>query len=89
LLLLGLYASFGLLGLNVAYSAKESFGMLAALGFTLYITGQAAINLGMEMGGLPVVGIALPLFSYGGTSLLTSLLSVGLLLNISMRRYMF
>jgi rod shape determining protein RodA len=88
-LLLGLYASFTLLGLNVAYTAKESFGMLVALGLTSFTAGQAAINLGMETGALPVVGIALPLFSYGGTSLLTSLVSIGLLLNISMRRFMF
>lgn len=88
-LLLGLYASFAFLGLNVAYTAKESFGMLLALGLTSFITGQAAINLGMETGALPVVGITLPFFSYGGTSLLTSLLSVGLLLNISMRRFIF
>jgi rod shape determining protein RodA len=63
--------------------------MLVALGLTSFTAGQAAINLGMETGALPVVGIALPLFSYGGTSLLTSLVSIGLLLNISMRRFMF
>jgi rod shape determining protein RodA len=89
MILLGLYATFAFLGLNVAYTAKESFGMLLALGLTSFIAGQAAINLGMEIGALPVVGVALPLFSYGGTSLLTTLLSVGLLLNISMRRFMF
>lgn len=89
LFLLGLYASVGFLGLNVASTAKDPFGMLVALALTSFTVAQAAINLGMEMGGLPVVGISLPLFSYGGTSLMTSLISVGLLLNISMRRFMF
>ncbi|MFH1262804.1 MAG: rod shape-determining protein RodA [Pseudomonadota bacterium] len=89
MILLGLYAAFTFLGVNVAYTAKESFGMLLSLGLTSFIAGQAAINLGMETGALPVVGVALPLFSYGGTSLLTSLLSVGILLNVSMRRFIF
>jgi rod shape determining protein RodA len=84
-----LYASFALLGLNVAYTAKERFGMLLAVGLTALISLQAVINLGMEMGSLPVVGVTLPLFSYGGTSFLTTMFAVGVLLNISMRRYMF
>ncbi|HLG21076.1 MAG TPA: FtsW/RodA/SpoVE family cell cycle protein, partial [Bdellovibrionota bacterium] len=89
ILLLGLYASVSLLGLNVAFMAKERFGMMLGVGLTALVTSQAVINLGMEMGLLPVVGVTLPLFSYGGTSLITTLFAVGLLLNISMRRYMF
>jgi len=88
-ILLSLFALFSFLGLNVAYSAKEPFGMMLAFGLTALILSQAAINLGMEMGLLPVVGVTLPLFSYGGTSLVTTLFTVGILLNISMRRYMF
>jgi len=49
----------------------------------------AAINIAMVLGMAPVIGVALPLFSYGGSSMITSLVSLGLLLNVSMRRYMF
>ncbi len=84
-----LYLSFCLLGLNVSLTAKDEFGMVLAFGLTALISCQAVINLGMEMGALPVVGITLPLFSYGGTSLLTSLVAIGFLLNISMRRFIF
>ena len=49
----------------------------------------ASINIGMVLGVLPVVGVPLPLLSYGGSSLLTCLIGTGLLMNISMRRYVF
>ncbi|RLB06053.1 MAG: rod shape-determining protein RodA, partial [Deltaproteobacteria bacterium] len=58
-------------------------------GITAMIFWQATINIGMVLGLLPVVGITLPLISYGGSSMLTTLISVGILLNISMRKYMF
>ncbi|MCI5142044.1 MAG: rod shape-determining protein RodA, partial [Candidatus Electrothrix sp. ATG1] len=48
---------------------------------------QTVINLFMIMGMLPVVGIPLPLFSYGGSSLLTTLVAIGILMNIRMRRF--
>lgn len=88
-LLVALYASVGLLGLNVAFTAKDKFGMMLAFGLTMVVTSQAAINIAMETGALPVVGVPLPLFSYGGTSMITTLVAVGLLLNISMRRFVF
>jgi rod shape determining protein RodA len=50
---------------------------------------QVLVNIGMATGSLPVVGITLPFFSYGGSSLLASMLAVGLLMNISMRRFTF
>ena len=49
---------------------------------------QAFINIGMSMGLLPVVGVPLPFVSYGGSSVLTTAISIGLLLNVSMRRFM-
>jgi rod shape determining protein RodA len=49
---------------------------------------QTFINVGMVVGILPVVGVPLPLVSYGGTSLITTLIGVGILMNISMRRFM-
>jgi rod shape determining protein RodA len=76
-------------GLWVARDCKDRFGHLLAVGVTALIFWQVFINLCMVTGFLPVVGIPLPLFSYGGSSLITTLLGVGFLLNIRMRRYLF
>jgi rod shape determining protein RodA len=87
--LLLLFMGIVLWGLNVARDCKERFGHLLAVGVTALIFWQIFINLCMVTGFLPVVGIPLPLFSYGGSSLITTLLGVGFLLNIRMRRYLF
>jgi rod shape determining protein RodA len=75
-------------GLNVAYGCREPFGTILAVGVTAMIFWQAFINIGMSMGLLPVVGVPLPFVSYGGSSVLTTAISIGLLLNVSMRRFM-
>jgi rod shape determining protein RodA len=87
--LLLLFAALALWGLQVARDCKDRFGHFLALGVTALIFWQIFINLCMVTGFLPVVGIPLPLFSYGGSSLITTLLGVGFLLNIRMRRYLF
>jgi rod shape determining protein RodA len=87
--LLLLFLALALWGLSVSRDCKERFGHLLALGVTALIFWQVFINLCMVTGFLPVVGIPLPLFSYGGSSLITTLLGVGFLLNIRMRRYLF
>jgi rod shape determining protein RodA len=87
--LLLLFTGLALWGLQVARDCKERFGQLLALGITALIFWQIFINLCMVTGFMPVVGIPLPLFSYGGSSLITTLLGVGFLLNIRMRRYLF
>jgi rod shape determining protein RodA len=87
--LLLLFTGLALWGLQVARECKERFGHLLALGVTALIFWQIFINLCMVTGFLPVVGIPLPLFSYGGSSLITTLLGIGFLLNIRMRRYLF
>ena len=87
--LLLLFTALALWGLSVARDCKERFGHLLALGVTALIFWQVFINLCMVTGFLPVVGIPLPLISYGGSSLITTLLGVGFLLNIRMRRYLF
>ncbi len=74
-------------GINIAMTARDKFGVLLAFGLVMLIFWQAVINLFMIMGFLPVVGIPLPLFSYGGSSLITTLLAVGILMNIRMRRF--
>jgi len=76
-------------GLAVAQLSKDRFGSLMALGLTSMLFWQVVINVGMVTGLFPVVGIPLPFISYGGTSLVTTFLSVGLILNIGMRRYLF
>ena len=75
-------------GLNIAVTARDKFGMLLAFGIVSLLFWQAFVNMGMIMGLLPVVGVPLPLFSYGGSSLLTNLAGIGLLINIRMRRFM-
>jgi rod shape determining protein RodA len=74
--------------LNVAHGCREPFGTIVAVWVAAMIFWQAFINIGMSMGLLPVVGVPLPFVSYGGSSVLTTAISIGLLLNVSMRRFM-
>jgi cell division protein FtsW len=70
-------------GVRAAWNAPDSFGMYLAAGLTLMIVLQALINMSVVLGLLPTKGIALPLISAGGSSLVLTLLAVGLLLNVS------
>ncbi len=74
-------------GLETANKAKDRFGALVAVGAVSMIFFHVFINIGMTIGLMPVVGVPLPLVSYGGTSALTTLMALGLLLNINMRRF--
>ncbi|MFP4474435.1 MAG: rod shape-determining protein RodA [Desulfatibacillaceae bacterium] len=76
-------------GLGVAYRSKDPFGAVLAVGVVSMIFWQVFINIGMVMGLMPVVGVPLPLVSYGGSSVLTTMVGIGILLNISMRRFLF
>jgi rod shape determining protein RodA len=84
-----LYAALLLRGLQIVSRAKDRFGALLAFGVVSMIFWQAFVNMAMTTGLLPVVGITLPFFSYGGSSMITLLLGIGLLLNVSMRRFTF
>ena len=75
-------------GLNVAMACREPFGTILAVGITSMIFWQVLINIGMAMGLMPVVGVPLPFISYGGSSVLTTAIGIGLLLNVSMRRFL-
>ncbi len=86
--LIFLYAGLVLYGLMVARGCKDRFGQFLAVGVTALIFWQVFINLSMVTGLLPVVGIPLPFFSYGGSSLFTTLLALGVLMNVRMRRYL-
>jgi rod shape determining protein RodA len=87
--LLTIYLFLILWGINIARNSKERFGAVMAIGFVAIIFWQVIINVGMVTGLFPVVGIPLVLFSYGGSSLLTTMAAMGLLMNVSMRRFMF
>ena len=85
--LICLYGFLALWGIRIASLAKDRFGAVLGVGCAAVIFWHAVINLGMASGVLPVVGVTLPLFSYGGSSVTTVLLSVALLMNVSMRRH--
>jgi cell division protein FtsW len=81
-----LFVVFTLRGLKVANEAPDSFGMLLGIGIVSMIATQTMVNLGVASGMLPVTGLTLPFFSYGGSSLLLTMTAVGILLNISRYR---
>jgi rod shape determining protein RodA len=76
-------------GLQIAQKSRDPFGKILAVGVTAMIAWQVFINIGMVMGLMPVVGVTLPFISYGGSSVITTMAGIGLLLNISMRRFLF
>ncbi len=86
LFITGLFTAFLLKGARVARNAPSLYTALAALGLTLLISLQAFYNIGMNIGILPTKGIALPFFSYGGSSIWASMIMVGIILNISAHR---
>ncbi len=69
-------------GLKIAARADEPFGALLATGITAMIMTQVFLNIGVTLGLVPVTGLPLPLMSYGGSSLFTTFISIGLLLNV-------
>jgi rod shape determining protein RodA len=73
----------------ITAEARESFGMILGYGLTSLFLWHFIINLGMVLGLLPIVGIPLPLFSYGGSSLVITMFSLGVLINIHIKRYIF
>jgi rod shape determining protein RodA len=89
LIVVGLYAALILWGLRIAVESKDRFGAILAFGVVAMLFWHIFINIGMTLGMMPVVGIPLPLLSYGGSFLVSTLIGIGLLLNVSMRRYLF
>jgi rod shape determining protein RodA len=87
-ILLCLFLILIIWGLNIAYRCREPFGTIIAVGVTAMIFWQAFINIAMTMGLMPIVGVTLPFISYGGSSVLTTMICVGLLMNVSMRRFL-
>jgi rod shape determining protein RodA len=88
-LLIGLFWLIIARGYRIAGQTSDRFGAQLACGITTMIAVQVFINLGMTMGILPVVGVPLPLVSYGGTSVAITLASIGILLSIKNHRSLF
>ncbi|MDY6843844.1 MAG: rod shape-determining protein RodA [Thermodesulfobacteriota bacterium] len=76
-------------GLLIAYKAKDEFSKFLAIGITSLFFLQSVINIGMVTGIFPVVGITLPLVSYGGSSLIVSMICIAILINVEYRRFIF
>jgi len=89
LLVVLLYFSLIIWGLRIAVQAKDRFGAVISFGVVAILFWHIFINIAMVLGLMPVVGIPLPLLSYGGSFLISTLIGIGLLLNVSMRRYLF
>jgi len=94
----GFFGSFGLLalyyllirqGIFIAMKTNDYFGRLLSLGISLMLAIQVCVNIAMNLGFAPIVGIPLPLMSYGGSSVLVTFLSLGILVNINKKRAVF
>ncbi|MEK7476205.1 MAG: rod shape-determining protein RodA [Candidatus Coatesbacteria bacterium] len=86
LTLVFVYLLLYLEGLRIAHRARDYVGMLLAVGIVSLLASQTIINLGMNVGVVPVTGLPLPLFSYGGSSMLMACWLLGILLNVGRQR---
>ncbi|MEA3279424.1 MAG: putative lipid II flippase FtsW, partial [Thermodesulfobacteriota bacterium] len=82
LVVIGLYSLILWIGIGIARNCKDSFGSFLAIGLTAALGLQSCVNMGVALGLLPTKGLTLPFLSYGGTSLLFSMASIGILMNI-------
>lgn len=85
-ILIGLLSMFGYAGFRAAHRARDRYGKLLAAGLTTLIMVQATINLFAVLGLAPLTGVPLPFVSYGGTSLIVTLASAGLIMNVARRQ---
>ncbi|MDZ8093177.1 MAG: FtsW/RodA/SpoVE family cell cycle protein [Nostoc sp. DedQUE05] len=83
MVLLVLLATFATLGLVVALKAKNIVHRLVAIGVTTLMVGQSLLHIGVATGSLPTTGLPLPMFSYGGNSMIASLIAAGLLIRVA------
>jgi len=87
IVLLGLYAVLIARGLAIMMNAKDTMGVLLAAGVVVMLSFHVFVNIGMTTGIMPVVGLPLPFFSYGGSNMLLNMMAIGLLENVHMRRH--
>ena len=83
LAVLALFGAFAVLGIRAARRAPDRFGMLLAAGITVWVVAQAALNIGGVVGLLPVSGVPLPFVSFGGSTLVFTMLGAGILANVA------
>jgi rod shape determining protein RodA len=89
LIVLAAYLFLILWVLKIASEARDRFGATVCVGVAALLFWHVAINIGMVIGVLPVVGVTLPLISYGGSSVLTVMAALGLVMNVSIRRFSY
>ena len=83
ILVVALFAAFAAAGIRAAMRAPDCFGRLVAAGVTVWVVGQALINVGAVIGLLPITGVPLPFVSFGGSSLVVTMAAVGILVNVA------
>ena len=83
LVVVGLFAALCIVGVRIVLLAPDRFGSLVAAGITVWFGAQAFVNIGAVLGMLPITGLPLPFVSYGGTALVVSMASAGILLNVA------
>jgi rod shape determining protein RodA len=86
---LAVYVTLLAWGLVVARNSKDAFGAMLAVGVVGTLFWPAVLNIGMVVGLAPVIGVPLPFVAYGGSALVSALVAVGFLMNVSLRRYVF
>ncbi|KHD87669.1 MAG: rod shape-determining protein [Bdellovibrio sp. ArHS] len=86
---IGLFAFLFITGIRIASNARDKFGALLTVGVLCYIFWHMFVNIGMVIGLLPIVGVPLPLLSYGGSSMLTTMAGLGIVSSVAYRRYLF
>lgn len=89
LVTIALFMALYIIALRVASQARDKFGVLLSIGCISYVFWHMTVNIGMVTGLLPIVGVPLPLLSYGGSGMITTMLGVGLVSSVSFRRYLF
>lgn len=83
------FTTLFIIGLRIAATARDKYGALLTIGVLCYLFWHMFVNVGMVIGLLPIVGIPLPLLSYGGSSMLTTMAGLGLVSSVAYRRYLF
>ena len=86
---IGLFCFLFVAGIRIASNARDKFGALLTVGVLCYIFWHMFVNIGMVIGLLPIVGVPLPLLSYGGSSMMTTMAGLGLVSSVAYRRYLF
>ena len=85
----GLFLILWLMSTRIATQARDKAGALMVVGTLGYLFWHVIVNMGMVIGLMPIVGVPMPLLSYGGTSLLTTMVGLGMISSVAYRRYLF